>query len=93
MYIEPNYVTNEVEGSFWRPDDYMESVPNEHVIGKAGANNANDTDTAITLTISASGKQLAEQNDTFQFQSEDGIVRKLQYNIHEGELNQTDFAV
>lgn len=34
MNIESNYKTNEIQGSFWKPDDYMKSVPNPHVVGK-----------------------------------------------------------
>lgn len=79
MSIEPNYITNEVKGSFWRPQDDMSRVPNEHVIGNANSTDfATKNTPAITLSISAKGMEMASGNVVFS--SEDGIVRKFNSN-------------
>lgn len=50
MFIGTNYLTNEVKGSFWRPDDYMAKVPQAHVTTVAPS---------VNVSISPEGRQLA----------------------------------
>lgn len=50
MFIGTNYLTNEVKGSFWRPDDYMAKVPQTHVTVAAPS---------VNVTISPEGRMLA----------------------------------
>ncbi|MCR5798705.1 MAG: hypothetical protein K6G69_01390 [Lachnospiraceae bacterium] len=89
-----NYVTNEVKGSFWRPDDYMAKVPNEHVVAAINMTDAAD------LSISEAGLKLAEgstetarQDLAKQYESEDGVVRRYMYNINADQLSKVDVAV
>ena len=83
MFVGMNYVTNEVKGSFWRPHDYMAKVPQAHVTGLSPE---------INVTISEEGmmlsKQMVARNDEADkvFESEDGVVRHYEFNIHTGDL-------
>lgn len=94
-------MSNEVKGSFWRPDDYMEKVPNSHVIGaknisdayKAYGNASKNSgigfdSIAASVKLSKSGMNMANQHgkDT-HYSSEDGVVRKYSFNINRDELN------
>ena len=85
MNIEPIYKTNEVKGSFWKPDDYMEHVPNAHVIGKEGNSSMDAVESAsaksdgVEVNISNEGKELAKSNmndfKSVVYSSVDGNVR------------------
>ena len=89
-----NYLTNEVKGSFWRPDDYMAKVPNEHIVA------AVNMPAAADLNLSEAGLKLAEgrtetagQDLAKQYESEDGVVRRYMYNINADQLSKVDVAV
>lgn len=101
MSIEPAYVTNEVKGSFWRPDDYMAKVPGEHVIGRTGNDAQNAADqraAAASVKFSQEGMEKAkglskeQQNPNLVFASKDGMVRRISYDILAGQLNQVDIT-
>lgn len=102
MFIGTNYLTNEVKGSFWRPDDYMAKVPQTHVTVAAPS---------VNVTISQEGRMLAnnmrginamdvmlERADEVarnnrmydraerMFESEDGMVMRYDFDVHTGEL-------
>lgn len=79
MYIEPNYKTNEVSGSFWRPDDYMQHVPNAHVTQNTSRL---DDKNGVEVSLSANGMNLSNQyRNSILFASEDGVVRKNNANV------------
>lgn len=106
MFIGTNYLTNEIKGSFWRPDDYMSRVPVKHVTG---------VEPAINVTLSAQGLNLASklESDSVDydvlkadsledegskisnvlFSSEDGTVSRYSFDIHTGEVNMVNIAV
>ena len=45
-------VSNEIPGSFWRPDSYMEKVPTAHILGYTPA---------ASVNISEIGHKMAEK--------------------------------
>lgn len=105
MAMELGYVTNEVEGSFWRPHDYMMKVPGAHIIGKEGngaaaANeNVGDASVAASMKISAEGRKLAQMGkqmndnrDDVVMASEDGVVRRYSFNIASNDLSLVDIT-
>ena len=50
MYTNSVAVSNEIPGSFWRPESYMEKVPTSHITGFTKE---------AELTISEKGRSLA----------------------------------
>lgn len=95
MNVEPAYITNEVKGSFWRPDDYMMKVPGAHIIAKADNDAAQASagrQEGATLSISEEGRKMAQdnQNSSLVFSSEDGTVRRYSYDIKADELHLLD---
>lgn len=90
MSVELGYVTNEVEGSFWRPHDYMAKVPGVHVIGKEGneaALNANNVAAIAKFSQEGMAKASLKDADRVVFASEDGVVRRYSFDINADELN------
>lgn len=107
MSIQAGYVTNEVEGSFWRPYDYMAKVSNAHVIARdwhSGFGKQN-RDVAATVSLSEEGQRMAggssfgksllkENNGSqIQYASEDGVVRRYSFNIAANNLELIDIAL
>lgn len=96
MVIQAGYVTNEVEGSFWRPYDYMAKVSNTHVIARDTHNGAlGMTDVAATVSVSEAAKEMynKRREEAAIFESEDGVVRRYSYNIAHDELERIDIAL
>lgn len=88
MNIESSYKTNEIQGSFWKPDDYMKTVPNPHVIGKE-----NGTDeqfvSGVQLELhngmenefnNESNNENSAEKNTVVYSSVDGRVRLVAPN-------------
>lgn len=107
MAIQAGYVTNEVEGSFWRPYDYMAKVSNAHVIAKDWHNGLGKQtqEAAATVSISEEGQRMAGNgifgknllkngnDDQIQYASEDGVVRRYSFNIAANDLELINIAL
>jgi len=98
MATQVGYVTNDVEGSFWRPYDYMAKVSDKHVIAEdvhSAAKAKAEAAVAATVSFSAKGRELLmkRSQDAVQFASEDGVVRRYSFNIASNDLQMIDIAL
>lgn len=98
MFLKAVYNTNEVLGSFWRPHDYMATVPNAKVISNSTTAMSED---AISVSLSDQGISLAAKMsapsvapvDISADNNDQDTVKRYIYDGVEGTVMLMDVAV